>query len=690
MTTTNHDALSLAIGIDTGGTFTDLVCRVNGQPDRILKVPSTPSNPSQAINTALAALADKYALQADQVTQFAHGTTVATNAVLERKGARTGLIMTEGFKDTLEIGRQIRTAVYELQLDPETPVFLAPGAQRAEAKERISASGTVLVPLDEESVIAAAQTLVDEGVESIAVCFLFSFLNPVHELRARELIESAFPQLDISLSCEVDPMFREYERCVVTAFDAYTKPVLAGYLAKLTALLDALGVRAPLQIMQSRGGLSATQTVAKRPVRLFLSGPAAGVIGSCSVGEAAGSKSLISVDIGGTSCDIALVSDGQPLVRSEGRIDGFPVRVPMVDVNAIGSGGGSIAWLDGAGGLRVGPHSAGAQPGPACYAGGGEQPTVTDASLMLGYLDPDNFLGGGLKLDPGLARKTITEKIATPLGMSVEEAALGIHRVINAQMAEGMRLVSIRQGFDPRDFALVALGGAGPMHAVALAEDLDMQTVLIPRHPGVLSAEGLLVAPIEHEISVGFVSALSDLSVDEIKRVLQEIDKRCGALMADEALVNPDIAVSYSADVCFIGQSYFLDITLDLGAADPLEQLYRDFLKSHDQVYGYCPEAPAKIVNLRTVHRAEGNRRETHPPVGDIAARTAPRQRSILMGESHTPVSAPVYDRESLANGDNFMGPAIIEQLDSTTVIFEGWHVAVIEAGHLKLTRPKT
>ena len=475
MTTPNPGGPTLAIGIDTGGTFTDLVCRITGEPDRILKVPSTPSDPSQAIMAALSELAEKHNVQPTQITQFAHGTTVATNAVLERKGISTGLIMTEGFKDTLEIGRQIRTAVYELHLDPETPVFLAPGAQRTEVRERISGTGEVLVPMDEASVLAAARGLVDEGCRSVAVCFLFSFLNPVHELRARELIEEAFPDLDISLSCEVDPMFREYERCVVTAFDAYTKPILAGYLARLTELLEGLGVPAPLQIMQSRGGLSATKTVAKRPVRLFLSGPAAGVIGSCSVGEAAGSKSLISVDIGGTSCDIALVNDGQPLVRSEGVIDGFPVRVPMVDVNAIGSGGGSIAWLDGANGLRVGPHSAGAEPGPACYARGGTEPTVTDASLMLGYLDPDNFLGGGLSLDAALARKAIDNKIATPLGMTVEEAALGIHRVINAQMAEGMRLVSIRQGFDPRDFALVALGGAGPMHALALAEDLDME-----------------------------------------------------------------------------------------------------------------------------------------------------------------------------------------------------------------------
>ena len=338
-------------------------------------------------------------------------------------------------------------------------------------------------------------------------------------------------------------------------------------------------------------------------------------------------------------------------------------------------------------GLRVGPHSAGAEPGPACYARGGTEPTVTDASLMLGYLDPDNFLGGGLSLDPALAREAIDTKIATPLGMTVEEAGLGIHRVINAQMAEGMRLVSIRQGFDPRDFALVALGGAGPMHAVALAEDLDMETVLIPRHPGVLSAEGLLVAPIEHEVSAGFVQALDVLTLGDVKTVLQDLDKRCAALMADEALTDPDISVRYSADVCFIGQSYFLDVPLELTAKEPLRRLYEDFLKIHDQVYGYCPEASAKIVNLRTVHRAESAKREPRAAATGDTDKTAPVERAILVGENRSFVTAPVYDRVSLVMGDRFPGPAVVEQLDSTTIVFEGWEALVVEGGHLKLTR---
>ena len=678
---------TVAIGIDTGGTFTDLVCRVEGEPDRVLKVPSTPSDPSQAIRDVMGRLSESFGIQPGQVAQFVHGTTVATNAVLERKGARTGLIMTEGFKDVLEIGRQIRTAIYALELEPETPVFLAPGARRTEVRERISGTGEVLIPLDEASVTIAAERLVAEGVESVAICLLFSFLNPSHEQRARELISSRFPGLSISLSSEVDPAFREYERSVVTAFDAYTKPVLEGYLRRLTEQLGAMGVPVPLQIMQSRGGLSAAHTAAKRPVRLFLSGPAAGVIGGCAVGRAANSKDLITVDVGGTSCDIALVSDGKPLLRAEGRIDGYPVRVPMVDVNAIGSGGGSIAWLDAAGGLRVGPHSAGADPGPACYGYGGEEPTVTDASLILGYLDADNFLGGNLTLDVERARETIERKIADPLELSPEESALGIHRVLNAQMAEGMRLVSIRQGIDPRTFSLIALGGAGPLHAISLAQDLEMETVVVPRSPGVLSAAGLLAAPVEHEVSVGFPRHLAGLSMVDIERVLEELDQRCGALMAEEALSNPTVNVSYGADVCFVGQSYFLAVPLYIEERQPLETLYQDFLKAHEQVYGYSVDSPAKIVNLRAVHWADAA--ESNNPLDTAGGRDGlPKShRAILLGERRSPVTAPVYARDNLLPGQTLPGPAVVEQLDSTTLIHEDWSASVVDGGHLRLVR---
>lgn len=678
--------MSIEVGVDIGGTFTDLVCREPGVPDRILKVPSTPGDPARAVIDGIAQLGERFGIAPAQLTRVVHGTTVATNAVLERKGARTGLITTEGFRDVLEIGRQMRTALYDLSLEPETPVFLAPGARRAEVRERLSASGDVVIPLDEATVLAAVRRLVAAGVESVAVCLLFSFLDPTHEQRIRDLLAAGHPDLTVSLSSEVDPAFREYERTVVTAFDAYVKPVLSRYLSRMRESLAEQGVAAPLQVMQSRGGVSGEAVAVQRPVRLFLSGPAAGVVGGLHCARVAGHGDVITVDIGGTSCDIALVSEGAPVVRAEGRIDGFPVRVPMVDVNAIGAGGGSIAWMDAAGGLRVGPHSAGAEPGPACYGRGGEEATVTDASLVLGYLNPGYFAAGSLSLDPDLARRTIESRIAKPLGLDVEAAALGIHRIVNAQMAEGIRLVSIRRGFDPRDFALVALGGAGPVHATVLAEELGIGSVIVPRHPGVLSAAGLLAAAIEHEVSVGFPRDVAGLAVGDVRGVLDGLDGRCAGLMAAEQVATGAVRVAYAADVCFVGQSHHLEVPLDMSDRDPLDALYRRFLALHEQVYGYSADSPARIVNLRSVHRAGGV--DAWDEVVESPGDGPPikGERPVLLRAADGLVTAPVYNRETLAAGFRFQGPAIVEQADTTTVVHKGWKAAVLEGGALLLT----
>ncbi len=512
------------IGVDIGGTFTDIVCRRAGEPMRALKIPTTRGDPSAAVLNAIGHLARGLGVAPGTIARFLHGTTIATNAVLERKGAKIGLIASEGFRDVLEIGYQLRQDLHRILLEPVTPVFLAPGAQRREVREQVSAQGEVIIALDEDQVRQAAAELVADGVQAIAVCYLFSFLHPAHEQRTRALIEATHPGIAVSLSSEVDPTFREYERTVVTAFDAYMKPVVGRYLERLEDGLRTADVRAPLQIMQSRGGLAGTTVARRRPVRLFLSGPAAGVIGGAIVGRSSGYRDVITIDVGGTSSDIALVEGGEPVIRAQGTIAGFPVRVPMVDVSAIGAGGGSIAWLDGAGGLRVGPHSAGSEPGPACYGRGGEEATVTDASVVLGWLDPAFFAGGAVALDPALARAAVEQRVARPLGLSVEDAALGIHRVVNAQMVEGIRLVSIRRGFDPRRFTLVALGGAGPIHATALAVELGVGSVLIPRHPGVLSAAGLLAAPIEHEVAIAFPRALAGLAFADVRAVLRDLD----------------------------------------------------------------------------------------------------------------------------------------------------------------------
>jgi len=674
----------ISIGVDIGGTFTDVVVASSEAPTRIMKLPSTRRDPSVAVLQALQRIEAEWGLAPQQIIRFVHGTTVATNAVLERKGARVGLIATEGFRDVLEIGRQMRHQMYDLALDPETPTFLAPGRFRREVPERIGPTGEVLRALDEPAVATAADALVAAGARAIAVVFLFSFLNDAHERRAREIIAERHPQVFVSLSCEVDPAFREYERTVVTAFDAYVKPVVDRYLANLDAGLAAAHVPAPLQIMQSRGGISGSATARLRPVRLFLSGPAAGVIGARMVGEATSCRNLITVDIGGTSCDIALIEDGTPALRSEGLIDGFPVRTSMVDVNSIGAGGGSIAWLDAAKGLRVGPNSAGSEPGPACYGLGGREPTVTDASVVLGYLDPERFAGGRLVLDPELGREAIERVIARPLGLTVEQSALGIHHILNAQIAEGIRFVSIRRGHDPRRFTLLPLGGAGALHACALADELGIGRILVPRLPGVLSAVGLLSAPVEHEVSAALPRALEGLDPAEVRSTLDQLDERCRALMAQESVSTGDVVRRYAADVCYVGQGYHLEVPVERAAPDLLGALTSAFYAAHERTYSYAPRAPIRLVNLRAVHSLVGAARQ-HDAWAPSGRPAFVRRAHIRLPGWPDVVAAGVYDRAALKVGDDFAGPAVIEQEDTTTLITPGWHCQVDRLGNLLL-----
>lgn len=679
-------AHGVEIGVDIGGTFTDVVCSRPGHPVHIMKVPTTRNDPSGAVLEALNRLVEEHNVHPEDITRFVHGTTVATNAVIERRGAPTGVLATRGFADVLEIGRQLRTSMYHVILDPETPTFIAPGAHRKEIPERVGPRGEIVEPLDEEAVLEAVDQLKRQGVQSIAIAFLFSFLDPTHERRARELISDRYPELLVSISSEVDPAFREFERTLVTVFDAYVKPTVDRYLANLKNGIADAGIEAPLQIMQSRGGASAAGIARQRPVRLFLSGPAAGVIGGRLVGEGSNSPDIITVDIGGTSADIALITDGQPMIRSEGLICGYSVRVPMVDVNTIGAGGGSIAWIDGTGGLKVGPHSAGSEPGPACYGRKGQDATVTDASVVLGYLDPKYFAGGTLELYPEEARRVVEQRVARPLGMDLEEAALGIHRVVNAQLAEGIRLVSIRRGVDPRRFCLVPLGGAGPVHATALADELGISRIVLPRHPGVLSAIGLLAAPVEHEVSAAFPRALEGLFFDEVRTALDDLSAKCRDLMDQEAVDPEQVSISYFADVCYIGQSHHLEVSVAIDAADPLAKLLEDFKVAHDQIYGHSTDSPARIVNLRAVHQylvATDIGPEGEESSGDAIKGT----RSVLFPAPYGRLETSVWDRVGLTSGTQIQGPAIVEQSDTTTVIAPGWQGEVNARGDLVIEK---
>jgi N-methylhydantoinase A/oxoprolinase/acetone carboxylase beta subunit len=675
------------IGVDIGGTFTDVVVAADDGTLSISKIPSSRADPSSPMRTVVSNLSSQLDIAPKAVRRLVHGTTVATNAVLERRGAKVGLLTTSGFEGVLEIGRQNRTQLYDLFVKPETPSFIAPGAYRCGVVESIDAFGAVQVPLDRRSLEESLKRLVDLGVDAIAICFLFSYANSVHEREAKAYVEASYPDLPVSISSELDPAFREYERTSVTAFDAYVKPILNRYLEDMERLLVDAGVSAPLQIMQSRGGINSAKLARSRPIRLFLSGPAAGVIGASELGLSIGQNSLITLDVGGTSSDIALISGGRPMIRSEGFVDGYRVRVPMVDVNAIGAGGGSIAWIDSGGGLRVGPRSAGAEPGPACYGRGGKDATVTDASLVLGYLTPEYFAGGTLAIDRKLAHEAIFETIARPLGMSVEEAALGIHRVVTAQMAEGIRAVSVARGVDPRAYALVPFGGGGGLHATALADQLSMTSIVVPRYPGVLSAMGLLSAPIEHESNTSFFRRFDETEPAKVVQVLEQLRADCSERMAAETLPGAQIETSYSADVCYVGQSHYLEVPV---AVDDLSTMIEGcsaaFRSLHEQIYGHATDAPMRFVNLRAVLRCPFPSLRQNAATAAQSKRAA-ETRAIRVAGAAERITVRVYQRDSLAVGEQIPGPAIVEQADTTTLIEPGWAGSVHPSGVLLLTR---
>jgi len=673
----------IEIGVDIGGTFTDIVLLREGGEVHRAKVPSTKSDPIAGVRHGVEKLLAAAQVAAADVTRFVHGSTVAINALLERKGSITGLLMTRGFEDTLEIGRQKRSRMYDLFLRPETPSFMAPRHRRFGIAERIAADGSVLEPLAEGEVRTACRRLVDEhGVTAVSVCYLFSFRNPVHELRTREIIAAAHPELQVSLSCEVDPTFREYERCVVTTLDAYLQGAVGDYLERLGQALRQLGFRANLQVMQSRGGITTADAVARRPVSVLLSGLAAGVVGSQFVATRAGYGEVISLDMGGTSCDIALISAGKPLLANETRVAGLPLRAQMIDVNTIGAGGGSIAWVDDAGGLRVGPQSAGAEPGPACYSRGGKDATVTDASLLLGYLNPANFGDGELALDVSAAEHAM-RSLGGRLGLDPVRTAAGIHRIVNARMADEVRRVSVQRGYDPRNFSLLVLGGAGPLHGSAVALELGLPRVLVPQAPGVLSAFGLLVANVEHDQTETFAARADELEPGSLARALERLNDRGREKMKRDGVAPEKAEVREYADIRYVGQSY--ELTVELSPENRLASAVAAFHALHHGLYGHSdPARVVEFVNLRTVHV----HRLPPPPRRDggaFAATGVPGSRKAYFESLGKYVDTAVHGRTALAPGTVLQGPAIVEQADTTLVIHPEQVAKVLADGSIIL-----
>jgi N-methylhydantoinase A/oxoprolinase/acetone carboxylase beta subunit len=680
----------LSIGIDIGGTFTDVVAVDDSGKIFATKVASTPSDLVRGVRTGLDSILEATGAEPGAVRRFMHGTTVATNALLEERGATVGLITTAGFEDVLEIGRQVRPreALYGLDPGPQTPVFLAPRRRRLGVSERVDSTGVILTPLDEEGTREAARRLVeDEQVGAIAICFLFSFLNPAHELRARELVHDAYPDVDISLSSEVDPVFREYERLCMTCTDAYIRPVVSGYIERLGTALGGAGIPARLQVMQSRGAITGADNALRRPVSLVASGPAAGVQGALGVAADAQLDDAITIDIGGTSSDIALVRGGRALMSRGGIVRGFPLRMPMIEVASIGAGGGSIAWIDSGGGLRVGPRSAGAEPGPACYGRGGTAATVTDASLVLGYLSASNFAGGRLALNEQAAEAAVG-RVGEELGLDTVQTALGIQRIVNAHMSGQIHLMSVNRGHDVRRFGLVVLGGAGPVHGCDVAEELSIQRVVVPYRPGVLAAHGLLESAIEHEQTVTFARRAVETEPDEVESRLAQLEDDVLALMRHEDVGLAEVDLQRAADMRYVGQSYELEVSLPapVDAAGLLDAAVR-FRELHQRTYGHASaDAPLEFVNLRATAR---HNLPQPPPVSLPANGPAePKdERTVHFAAAPEGVTTGVYDRWALGAGATVAGPAIVEQADSTVVLPPAWTATVRTSAELVLER---
>lgn len=687
--------MSTLIGIDIGGTFTDVVA-LDAQSGAVTvtKVPSTPSEYSDGFFHGLEKIQRMADIDPHDILRLVHGTTVATNAILEKKGSRIGILTTKGFRDVLIIGRGTRSILYNVNFDSETPDFLCPRELIREVGERVNAQGEIQESLNEEDVLREVDFLIKEqGVTSIAVCYLFSFFNAANEERTYEIIKERYPEVRVSLSCRINPRFREYERTVVTAFDAYIGPVMDSYLSKLENRLEETTGERVLQLMQSRGGITSAAMCAQRPVLTLLSGPAAGVIGGRTIANLMGRKDVLTLDLGGTSNDVALIRDGKISLSIDGMIGSYPCRQAMMDISTIGAGGGSIAWVDDGGWLRVGPQSAGSYPGPACYSKGGTKPTYTDASLTLGYLKPGSFAGGEIQLNDKLALDAI-KTISEPLGMDVYDTAAAIHRIMHNRMADQLRLATVKRGYDPRNFSIIAFGGAGPIAACRILSLIDFKEVIIPPTPGVMAAIGLLSANIEHEEVVTVSMRTKDGDLEQLRKCIEKGLSMCNEKCARVGMDRQQVKVSFSAEMRYVGQSYELEVPFpEAGEAlseESLRSLEERFHHIHEGAYKQAfREVPVELIALRVLF--------TQAPSAVPSIRKAPTgpwgqpesTRRAFFDEYGGWADCDVYDRKVLVADQCILGPAVIQQSDTTTVLYPGQSAKVDAWGNLVVTMSK-
>ncbi len=682
----------MRIGIDVGGTFTDMVL-VDDARGKVYytKTSTTPRDLAQGVINGIDKILSISGAKLEEIDYIvgAHGSTIGTNALIERKGAKVGLITTRGFRDVLEIGRVQRPpeGLYDFNVD--NPLPLVPRYLRQGVTERVDRDGKVIVPLNESEVEEAVRFFKAEGVEAIAICFLFSFLNPSHERRAAEICKAIYPEALVSLSSELAPEFREYERTSTTVLNAYLQPLTIRYIDNLLGRVQAkYGHKIDLRIMQASGGTMTADMARVSAVRMVNSGPAGGAMAAAYIGRLTEEDHIISVDMGGTSFDIGLIVDGSPRITSDSKFEGFPVKIPIVDVHAIGAGGGSIAWLDVGGVLNVGPQSAAADPGPACYRRGGTEPTVTDANVVLGRINPAYFLGGEMELDYDLAYKAIETRIARPMGISVEEAALGIIKVVDANMEKGISINSIQKGYDVREFALVAFGGAGPLHAVQLAKDLSMKSVVVPTLCGNLSALGLLVSDRRYDYVQTMVELSQKLDLEAASRSYQELEARGVEQLRSERVADSDIVVQWLADLRYEGQSYELTVPVPRKAKltrDDIAEVERAFHDAHQRIYAYSSlDEQIEFVNLRVV--VIGKTPAVHFPKQELQGtdpRGALKAHRKVMFEGLGWIDTPIYERDLLRAGNVVDGPAVIEERVSNTLLLPGSSAVVDPYGNL-------
>ena len=687
----------IMVGVDVGGTFTDLVLANTHTAQQVIhKVPTTPQDPSLGVLKGVVELCALAGVSPNEVRYVLHGTTIATNAVLEHKGAKAGLITNDGFRDILHIARHQRVEHYSILQD--LPWQARPLIERAHRKtvpcRLIPPDGAELVALDEDAVRRAAKELSAEGVESVAVCFLFSYLNPTHEDRAAAIVRAEMPGAFVTTSSSLSPQFREFERFTTAALSAFIGPKVGSYVAALDAALKQIGVTGELRIMASNGGVATARMVTEKPALTLMSGLAAGVLGGGWVGDQAGRNRLITFDIGGTSADIGIINDGQ-IVETDARstsIAGFPLLMPMLDIHTLGAGGGSIAHVDAGGAFRVGPQSAGAVPGPAAYGRGGEMPTVTDANVVLGRLLPGDFLGGAMTLDPAAAERVIAA-LAARLGLPLLDTAEGVLTILNANMANAIRTRTLQKGIDPRGFALVAMGGAGPLHGAEVAAMMAIPEVIVPPYPGITSAMGLLVTDLKYDAVRTLFQTSGQFNFARINADLEAMQADLDGRFSADKIAPDAVAYARIGDLRYVGQGYELKVAIPDGPVEiaAMGQVLDAFHAAHAAEYGHAfPQNPVEVVNLRVIGRGAMPRLAPGQAApGGSLDRALIRHNATVFRVNGTLASyaTAIYQRADLPVGQPFQGPAVILQKDTTTVVPPGWQAKVHPAGSLILTQ---